>query len=162
MLPFHTGPIALVLAAMSLVAPTQTHPVSLSSALLDDKGFHLKLHTRVLNGIHESCLLTLQFLFPPGIYADPYELEEQLPHHRINFNDTVNLEYPMGTNSTSLWTQLQVSLPSNSISEDEALVIPIHLRYCAASTALHRQLELPQPIGSWSCSEGEQDQFLVR
>ncbi|THH31378.1 hypothetical protein EUX98_g2817 [Antrodiella citrinella] len=120
-----------------------TPTVELSSSLDGGSAFHLKLNTR-RPPPQEGCTLFLRYLFPPELYVDPYELEDQLGHP-FWLNDTVNLEVPVGTESTRNWVQLQVA-----VDDGEDVSVPVHARYGVPLDQNHGRVALPQPFGIWS------------
>ncbi|KAH8108217.1 hypothetical protein BXZ70DRAFT_47307 [Cristinia sonorae] len=127
---------------------TSSQPVLLSSRD-DDKGYHFKYTTRLSSPNEPNCSIHLRYLFPPDIYVDPYELQDQL-RHPFWLNDTINLEHPVGTSDTLSWTELQVSLVGSE-KPDPLIVIPLHTRYGKPTESRVGYITLPQPLGLWRC-----------
>ncbi|KAM0284407.1 hypothetical protein ACHAQH_001983 [Verticillium albo-atrum] len=136
------------------VSPTGLHPTlqlsfSGSQPPVEDEG---------------SCTLNAYFTLPKTIFADRYQLSDDLFLASKNLTtlrhstSPVDLEAP--AYATKVWGSnvlLELAPPANA--KTWTAEVPLHLRYLAPNTEGYADISVPYPAVFWACGAGEGVEF---
>lgn len=143
----------------TFLQPTGLHP-SLQLSISDSKPPHLE----------RTCSLHAHFTLPRVIFADKYQLSDQLFLASKNISQIhhittpVDLEAPEYT--VSLWGSsllLELSPPKTKYSHTQPWTaeIPLHLRYLLPSDTGYSNVSIPSPVLFWACTAEEGTKFSI-
>ncbi|KAJ4391761.1 protease B nonderepressible form [Gnomoniopsis smithogilvyi] len=115
----------------------------------------------------EECALHAYFTLPRGIFADKYQLADDLFLESKNLSalrytsQPVDLEAPEYV--MDLWGSailLELSPPISAAQEPKwTAEVPLHLRYLAPSSGGYANVEVPYPAVFWACTTEEGTKF---
>lgn len=160
----HKEPSPAVFAFPARHREAQT---SFSSKFLSPTGLHpalqLKLSTNLLPVQDAECAPFAYLTLPKAIFADRYQLADELFLASKNLTATryvsqpVDLEAPAYT--TKAWgsSVLLELAPPNVDAKEVAWTaeVPLHLRYLKPSPTGEVNIEVPYPVVFWACESGE-------
>ena len=137
------------------VEPTGLHPT-----------LQLRLQSSKPPSEDGSCSPHAYFTFPRTIFADKYQLADELFLASKNLtalrytSQPVDLEAP--DYAMKLWGSailLQLSPPVTEADQPWTAEIPLHLRYLSPSAGGYEDIELPYPAVFWACAAEEGTKF---
>lgn len=117
----------------------------------------------------EECALHAYFTLPREIFADKYQLADDLFLESKNLSalryisQGVDLEAPEYV--MNLWGSavlLELSPPASPAATKDstwAAEVPLHLRYLAPSSGGYSKVEVPYPVVFWACTTEEGTKF---
>ncbi|GAW11152.1 hypothetical protein ANO14919_004940 [Xylariales sp. No.14919] len=142
-----------------------------SAAYLHPFGLHPNLQLRINSRKpplqESSCSLHAYLTLPRAIFADKYQLGDELFLSSKNLtavryiSQPVDLEAPDYT--MKLWgSSLLVELQPPSIQGDSpwAAEIPLHLRYLSPAEGGYNSINVPWPAVFWACNTDEGTKFV--
>lgn len=139
---------------------------SFASQFVSPTGLHPSLQLRISSATppvkDESCSMYAHLTLPRTIFADRYQLQDDLFLASKNLtklhymSEPVDLEAPDYV--MKLWGStvlFELKPPKNSGEQPWTAEIPLHLRYLAPASGGYQTISVPYPAVFWAC-EGEQ------
>jgi GPI mannosyltransferase 1 subunit X len=134
------------------------HPGNVSFSVDHNVGFHFLLNSKLVFERPSRCkTLCLDYALPPGLFADPYELELHNDAYTYEIDAMPDLERPVfAVEASNTLLHLYVnSFIGNSGAVDISL--PLHARYGYVSEGAREEayakLFLPTPHAFWQCPD---------
>lgn len=121
----------------------------------------------------EGCALHAYFTLPRGVFADKYQLADDLFLGSKNLSALRYMSQPVDLEAPAyvmdLWGSavlLELSPPRVTPPPDEpswtwTAEVPLHLRYLAPASGGYAHLEVPYPAVFWACTTEEGTKFPV-
>lgn len=134
-------------------------PSTISSTLHQRVGFHFSCISRLLLRRHSQCTaLQLQYILPPDLFVDPYELDLHSEAYSYQMVPKPDLELPIFTADHQA-TLLHLDISSRVLNMEHGslnVTLPLHARYGRPSYHLdpddaYEILRFPQPVAYWLC-----------
>ncbi|EKM55806.1 uncharacterized protein PHACADRAFT_93850 [Phanerochaete carnosa HHB-10118-sp] len=133
---------------------------SIASSVDSNVGFHFTHNTRLVWRRPSGChALYVEYILPPGIFADPYELDLRADSYTYSIDTQPDLERPVSAvEYRSTLLRLDVKLPSDAEGVIQ-VALPLHGRYGLPSSApleeAYAVAYVSSPDAFWQCREGQ-------
>ncbi|TDZ87592.1 Protein pbn1 [Colletotrichum sidae] len=149
----------------------ETSPGShFSAKFLEPTGLHPTLQLKVSSAHPPAedafCAIHAHFTLPKAIFADRYQLADELFRKSKNLtalrysSTPVDLEAP--AYATKPWASavlLELAAPAAEKDAEWTAEVPLHLRYLKPADGGYTDLEVPYPAVFWACSSEEGTKF---
>ncbi|GJE97038.1 PIG-X [Phanerochaete sordida] len=150
-----------------MTSPRQ-HPGTVASSVDDNVGFHFTHDTTLTWRRPPGChALHVDYILPPDVFADPYELDLRADDYTYTIDAYPDLERPVSAvEQRNTRLRLDVKLPSD-VEHAEGVTevaLPLHGRYGLPSSRprgeAYAVAYVPPPQAFWECGKG-QDIFTI-
>lgn len=139
---------------------SSSDPGSVASSVDQNVGFHFTLSSNLSYRRPPGCLsLHVGYVLHPGVFADPYELDQRAESYAYTIGAMPDLERPVSAvEDHDTLLRLDLQLPSDAEGAIE-VALPLHGRYGLPSSELREEayavVYVPPPQAFWQCREGQ-------